>query len=206
MIKDWRKKNNNENLPFFFVQLPIWKALSDNDESASWAILREQQKETLCLPNTGMAATLELGEWDDIHPLNKKDVGYRLFLAAEKKLFGIENTSPGPIFREQKIDKNEQKLYLYFDNCGDGLVSQHEDSNKNTGSCGSWLKPYISVIGDEGQFRLPAEIESKDCISIDISSVKNPQKILYAWADNPRDRQLFNSEGLPMLPFKIEIL
>jgi len=196
MIQDWRKRYKEERigeaedcvLPFLFVQLPIFCPESDNDENAHWAILREAQAASLSLPCTGMAAALELGEWNDIHPINKKDVGYRLFLAAEKTLFNAENTSPGPVLRG--FERQQNKIVINFDNCGDGLIAKE---------C------YVSVIGDEGQVRLPAKIEGKDCISIDVSSVKNPEKILYAWADNPRDRQLFNSFGLPMLPFKIKL-
>ena len=188
MIQDWRKKNNSEELPFFFVQLPIWKTPTDNNENSSWAILREAQKAALSLPSTGMAAALELGEWNDLHPINKKDVGERLFLAAEKMLFKTENSSPGPILC--RFERQGDKLYLYFDNCADGLHAKE--------------KPYVSVIGDETA-RICAEIEGKDSVSLNLSNLKNAKKVLYAWADNPRDRQLFNSDGLPMLPFKIEI-
>jgi sialate O-acetylesterase len=194
MIKDWRQKNKNQNLPYLFVQLPIFGISSDNNEQSRWALLREAQAETLALDATGMAAALELGEWNDIHPINKKGVGERLFLAAEKTLYGEKNTSPGPVVREKRLDTKERKIYIYFDNCGSGLQAQEKDE-----------KVYVSVINSEGQVRLPAEIEGVDVISIDISSVKEPEKVLYAWADNPRDRQLFNSEGLPVIPFRVKI-
>ncbi|MDR3020636.1 MAG: sialate O-acetylesterase, partial [Treponema sp.] len=190
MIKDWRGKNKNEALPFLFVQLPIWKEETDNNENDSWALLREAQAAALSLPHTGMAAALELGEWNDLNPLNKKDVGIRLFLAADKVVFNCENTSPGPQVRAW--EKRQDKLYILFDNCGSGLKS----------ACG---KTFVSLIdGDEMQ-RVPAEIEGSDLISIDISTAKNVKKVLYAWAINPKDRQLYNSDGLPAIPFKIEI-
>jgi len=189
MIKDWRKKNRNEELPFLFVQLPINGEPHDNDENSPWAIIREAQTSALSLPATGMAAALDLGEWNDLHPLNKKDVGFRLFLAAEKLLFKNENSSPGPALRS--FEKRQEKLSVFFNNCAQGLRAQE--------------KPYVSVIDEKTQTRLPAEIEGPDSISIDLSAVKNAKKILYAWADNPRDRQLTNSDGLPMLPFKIEL-
>ncbi|MDR0301778.1 MAG: sialate O-acetylesterase [Treponema sp.] len=192
MIQDWREKCGNKELPFLFVQLPIWKNLSDNDESSSWAIIREAQAAALSLPATGMAAALELGEWNDLHPINKKDVGIRLFLAAEKTLFNVENSSPGPIL--QRIEKRQEKLFLYFNNCASGL---------KTIPVGE--KAYVGIIDNGKMERLPAQIEGKDSISIDISSIKNPEKVLYAWADNPLDRQLFNSDGLPVIPFRKEI-
>ena len=233
MINDWRKKYSEQQsvcrnntgasdiLPFFFVQLPIWKEASDNDENSSWAIIRDAQTKALSLPATGMAATLDLGEWNDLHPINKKDVGYRLFLVCEKVLAGAENTSPGPVIREIRYEKtaeNNRRIYISFDNCGQGLCVLGESSvinittnaflrtsEINLPSDDDENKAYVSVICTEGQKRLPAEITGTDVLCIDLSSVKNPQKILYAWADNPRDRQFFNSEGLPVIPFKIDI-
>ena len=162
---------------------------SDNDENSSWAIIRQAQASALSLPATGMAAALDLGEWNDLHPLNKKDVGIRLFLAAEKTLFKNENSSPGPTLR--RFEKRNEKLFIFFDNCAKGLCAQE--------------KPYVTVIDEKTKSRLPAQIEGPDSISIDLSAVKNAKRILYAWANNPRDRPLFNTEGLPALPFKIEL-
>ena len=189
MIQEWREINKNNDLPFLFVQLPIWKAASDNDESSSWAIIREAQANALSLPATGMAAGLELGEWNDLHPLNKKDIGYRLYLAAEKTVYKNNNTSPGPMLRNLELSKD--KINLYFNNCGGGLTSDET--------------PFFSIICNDGQIRLAGKIEAHDKISIDISGIKGVKKILYAFADNPIDRQLFNSDGLPMIPFRKEL-
>jgi len=206
MIDDWRKKNNNEKLPFLFVQLPIWKEATDNNEKHGWPIIREAQAKAMSIPNTGMACALELGEWNDLHPLNKKDVGYRLFLAADKAVFAADNTSPGPTVL--RFERQQNKINIFFNNCGAGLKAVHTPSSPNVPYPDSEKKSdtaYVSVIGEDANVRLPAKIESANSISIDISGIKNPKRILYAWADNPRDRQLFNSDGLPAVPFKIEI-
>ncbi|WP_461255745.1 sialate O-acetylesterase [Treponema sp. R80B11-R83G3] len=197
MINDWRRKSNNDKLPFIFVQLPIFKEPSDNSEAHGWAIIREAQADAMSLPNTGMACVLELGEWNDIHPLNKKDVGYRLFLAADKTVFAADNTSPGPTV--SRFERQQDKINIFFNNCGEGLKAVYESLEFESSIV------YVSVIGEDANVRLPAKIESANAISIDISGIKNPKKILYAWANNPRDRQLFNSDGLPALPFKIEL-
>jgi len=200
LINDWRDKKQQalpqeplpkegRDLPFLLVQLPIFGAPGENNESSSWAIIRQAQYSALSLPATGMAAALELGEWNDLHPLNKKDVGRRLALAAERLVFKNENTAPGPVLRN--IEKRGDKLLLNFDNCGGGLTADEQ--------------PHISVIADGKNIRLPAEITGPDCLSVDISAVKNPETLLYAWANNPRDRQLFNTEGLPALPFRVSI-
>jgi hypothetical protein len=43
-------------------------------------------------------------------------------------------------------------------------------------------------------------------LSIDISSIDKPEKVLYAYGNNPEDRQLYNADGLPMVPFHAEIV
>jgi sialate O-acetylesterase len=189
MIRDWRQKSWNRELPFLFVQLPIFGAPSDNDESANWALIREAQTAALSLPAIGMAAALDLGEWNDLHPVNKKDIGYRLYLAAEKTVFKNDNTSPGPMLRG--IQKRGEKLFLSFSNCGSGLSARE--------------KTYVNAVSEDGLVRLPAEIEGTDLISVDLTSAKDARVLLYAWANNPKDRQLYNSEGLPALPFKIGV-
>jgi sialate O-acetylesterase len=188
LIQDWRKKSGRGDFPFLFVQLPIWGSPSDNDETASWAIIREAQKDALSLPATGMAVGLELGEWNDIHPVDKKGIGCRLALAAEKVVYGNKNTSPGPLLRE--IQRRQNSLILSFTNCGGGLQTQGQ--------------AFVSVLANGASRRLPVLIEGPDTVSIDISSLEDrqPEKILYAWAANPRDRQLYNCEGLPAVPFK----
>ena len=204
MILDWRTKNGNDKLPFFFVQLPIFHEPSDNNERHSWALIREAQVCALSLPFTGMAAAWECGEWNDIHPINKKDVGYRLYLAAEKLLFGVENTSPGPMVKKHEI--KEEKLYIYFDNYGKELkraISNEQYTSGEKEGRGESPSVFVSVITDEKQINVPAVIEGRDCLVVDLASVKKPKKVLYAWANNPKDRQLYNSEGLPCLPFKI---
>ena len=219
MIKDWRKRNGKE-FPFLFVQLPVFGQMSDNDENSNWALIREAQSGALDLPFTAMVCALDLGEWNDLHPLNKKDIGLRLFYAAEKLINRAENTSPGPTLREQGAgsreqgtENREQKIYIKFNNCGTGLTTKapalsFRDANRGFDASLLNENPdnaYVTVIGEDKHHRLPVKIENTDSISINVSPLKNPSKILYAWADNPRDRQLYNSEGLPMLPFKIKI-
>jgi len=195
-IADWQRKwqsaKNGDaapETPFLFVQLPVWGAPGENSVSSPWAILREAQRAALALPQTGMATGLDLGEWNDLHPVNKKDIGRRLALAAERLVFGGENTAPGPMFRGMKWFQG--RILLGFDCCGEGLTAEE--------------RPCVTVVAGGKHHRVPAEIEGPECVSVDVSSLQNPERILYAWANNPRDRQLFNSDGLPAVPFRVEI-
>jgi len=189
MIQDWRNKYGQGDLPFLFVQLPIFGSPTESYEAAPWAIIRGSQSAALSIPATGMAAALDLGEWNDLHPLNKKEVGRRLFLAAERVVFGNENAPCSPMCRDVQIRDNE--LVLTFDNCRNGLVARGT--------------PYVNIVAEGKPLRLPAKIEGSNMISVDLSSIAKPEKILYAWANNPKNRQLYNSEGLPVIPFRVVI-
>jgi len=74
MITDWRQHWNEGDFPFLFVQLAAFKA----GVVQSWAFLREGQLQTLALPNTGMATAIDIGDWGNVHPQDKLDVGRRL--------------------------------------------------------------------------------------------------------------------------------
>jgi sialate O-acetylesterase len=189
MIFDWRRRIGKEDFPFLVVQLPILGAPSPNDEASPWALLREAQASALDLPATGMVAALDLGEWNDLHPLNKKDLGLRLALAAEELLHGEPKHSPGPALAA--IERRGSALLLRFEGCGEGLVARGGEA------------AFVSVVDDDGKStRAAARIEALDLLSVDLSGIERPAMILYAWADNPADRQLYGAGGLPAQPFR----
>ena len=83
MIRLWRKRFNQEELPFIYAQLPNFEPPEENEREI-WAAFRNAQRDALKLENTAMTVNLDLGEWNDLHPLNKKDVAHRFYLAARK--------------------------------------------------------------------------------------------------------------------------
>jgi len=88
MINDWRSKWKEGDLPFLFVQLPGFMDYNYLPSESQWAMFREAQAKSLSLPNTAMAVAIDIGEWNDVHPDLKKEVGDRLELAAEKIAYG----------------------------------------------------------------------------------------------------------------------
>jgi sialate O-acetylesterase len=136
-----------------------------------------------------MAVTIDLGEWNDIHPLNKEDVGKRLSLAAQKVAYGDEKVVySGPIYQSMKIEGN--KIVLTFTNTGGGLIAKG----------GSELK-YFAIAGADKKFVwAKAKIEYNKVVVWN-DQLANPVAVRYAWADNPEGANLYNKEGLPASPF-----
>jgi sialate O-acetylesterase len=190
LILDWRDKWNQGNFPFLFVQLPNFMEAKAQPSESEWALFREAQAKALSVPRTAMVVTYDIGEWNDIHPLNKKDVGVRLALAAGKVAYGDNKTVySGPVCTSFKIKGN--KLIIAFRNTGSGLMAR-----------GGELK-HFAVAADHGKFVwAKAKIEN-DRVVVWNDEIKHPVSVRYAWADNPEGANLYNKEGLPAAPFWI---
>jgi len=191
MINDWRNKWNEGNFPFLFVQLPNFMEAKSEPSESDWALLRESQLKTLSLPNTGMAVTIDIGEWNDIHPVDKLDVGDRLALAAEKIAYGEDIVYSGPIYKSMKIEGD--KIILSFSNVGSGLVAKGNEGLK-----------YFSIAGDNKQFVWAKAKIDGDNVIVWSDKIQNPVAVRYAWADNPEGANLYNKEGLPASPFRTD--
>ena len=192
VIRDWRNNWGEGDFPFLFVQLPNFMEMQNQPTESNWALIREAQLKTLSQVNTGMAVTIDIGEWNDIHPLDKKDVGKRLALSAQKVAYGDETVAySGPIYKSMNIDGN--KIILTFTNIGSGLIAKG----------GGELK-YFAIAGADKHFVwAKAKIENNKVVVWN-DEIANPVAVRYAWANNPEGANLFNKEGLPASPFRTD--
>jgi sialate O-acetylesterase len=191
MIADWRNKWKQPVAPFLFAQLPGFMDYNYTPSESQWATLRESQLKSLSVPNTAMAVTIDLGEWNDIHPDNKKDVGERLALAAEKIVYGENIVHSGPIYESSKVDGN--KIIITFNNTGSGLIAND----------GEELSEFAIAGADKKFVWAKAKIQGNTVVVWN-DAVTDPVYIRYAWADNPVNPNLFNKEGLPASPFRTD--
>jgi sialate O-acetylesterase len=155
--------------------------------------MREGQRKSLAVPNTGMAVTIDVGEWNDIHPDRKKEVGERLALAAMKVAYGEKNiVHSGPVLQSQTV--NENKVILTFNHVGSGLLTNDGEAPSE-----------FAIAGADKKFVwAQARIEG-DRVIVWSDSVPAPRYVRYAWADNPDNPNLYNKEGLPASPFQAEM-
>jgi sialate O-acetylesterase len=193
LIANWRAQWHQEKLPFLLVQLANYMEPDSQPVESDWAALRQQQLNTLKIPNTGMAVIIDLGEWNDIHPLNKYDVGKRLSLQAKKLVYSEKNlVASGPLFKS--LEQKENKLILSFSDTGTGLMAKG----------GTPLKGF-AIAGSDGKFVWAKAIIEGDKIVVSSDTVAKPVKVRYAWANNPVDANLYNKENLPASPFEAEL-
>ena len=192
LIQDWRNNWRQGNVPFLYVQLPNFGDADNLPSESSWALLREAALKTLAVTNTGMAVAIDLGEWNDIHPDDKKDVGERLALAAQKVAYGEKDiVSSGPLYQGAKIEGS--KISISFTNVGSGLISIDNEE----------LFQFAIAGADKKFVWAKAKIEG-DNVVVWSDAISQPLYVRYAWADNPFGANLYNKEGLPASPFRTD--
>lgn len=192
MIEDWRRRWNNLNAPFLYVQLPGFMEMSYLPSESQWAQFREAQLKSLSIPNTAMAVAIDLGEWNDIHPDRKKDVGDRLALAAENIAYGDKDVVySGPLYQSSTIEGN--KIVISFSHTGSGLITND----------GEELSEFAIAGSDRKFVWAKARIEGNKVIVWN-DDIASPVYVRYAWADNPVNPNLYNKEGLPASPFRTD--
>lgn len=191
LITDWRNRWKQTTLPFLYVQLPGFMDYNYQPVESNWAVIREAQLKALSVPNTAMAVAIDLGEWNDIHPDNKKDVGERLALAALKVAYRENLTYSGPLYQSATTDGN--KIVISFTNVGGGLITSDGDEPGE-----------FAIAGSDKKFVWAKSKIENGKIVVWSDDVASPQYVRYAWADNPVHPNLCNKEGLPASPFRTD--
>ena len=191
LITNWRELWQKPELPFLLVQLPNFMEKHEKPTDSGWARIREAQLNTFkTTPNTALAVTYDVGEWNDIHPLNKKAVAQRLFLGARKVVYGEKVTHSGPVYKDMKIEGD--KIVISFTETGRGLMAK-----------GGTLK-HFAIAGEDKQFVWAEAVIRGNKVVVSSKSVKNPVAVRYAWSDNPDEANLCNKEGLLASPFRTD--
>jgi len=209
MIKAWRDRLHDDDMPFYFVQLPLF---TNDEPNTVWRypVVRDAQLRAMkTVPNTGMAITLELGDANDIHPRNKHDVADRLArwaLADVYETGGIVKC--GPVF--ESVRRVEDALEVSFGLFGSSLAARRGTENlidPRAAPSGPVEVSGFEIAGPDGVFHPAAAAIDADGQTIVISAdnVAEPMAARYAWRNNTEGCNLFNTHGLPASPFHAEV-
>ncbi len=190
MILDWRRAFNQGDFPFYIVSLASFLPRRDTPGDDAWAELREAQAYVArVVPNCGLAVTIDVGDANDIHPIDKKEVGERLALCALAGHYRRNIVASGPTIAS--VEKLPGALKLNFTNTAGGLVVRGEKLGE------------FSVAGEDRKWHwAEARIEG-DAVIVSSQAVPEPVAARYAWQANPL-ATLFNKAGLPAVPFRTD--
>jgi sialate O-acetylesterase len=184
LITDWRRQWREGDFPFLFVQISSFKS----DESEDWPTVREAQRRTLALVNTGMAVTIDIGDPENVHPSDKQTVGARLALAARAVAYHESPEYSGPMFRQAATE--DGSIRVWFDHA-DGLTAK-----------GGPPQGFEIAAADRHYLPATARIEGTSMVVTNVE-VKAPKYVRYGWRNAPTVN-LYNAADLPASPFTSE--
>ena len=198
LIAGWRLAWKQSDFPFYYVQLAPYN-YAYNRETPSGDVpdflrlplIWEAQTEALAIPDTGMAVVTDIADLGNIHPANKRDVGYRLSLWARAKTYGEKTlVHSGPLYRGVTFEGKLARVA--FDHVGGGLVA-------NDGRPLAWFE----IAGEDRVFyKAEAEIAG-DTVVVWSPRVAAPKAVRFGWHQLAVPN-LANRDGLPASPFRTD--
>ena len=195
MIAVWRREFRQEKLPFMLVQLPMHR-YRDNPITDSWCTIREaQMKVHKADEYTGLAVAIDCGEYNNIHPTRKTEVGKRLALQALYHLYHLiqEAEAYGPVFKGMKVDGD--RITLEFTHAEGGFcIKEDKEAVIHMPSYG------FEIAGEDGRWEAAEVVFDGDQIRLSSQKISFPTQARYLWTDYA-GVEIFGKNGLPLAPF-----
>ena len=193
LITGWRKNWKQGDFPFLLAQISSFDSRGMPDDG-DWAMLRESQSVVASsVANCGMAVTVDIGESHDIHQKNKQEVGARLCRAALNVAYNQNIESSGPVYKSMAIENN--KAIIEFSHAGLGLAVRSNRYGYVNG---------FAIAGADKKFHWARATAKGNQIIVESDEVPQPVAVRYAWENDACDVNLYNSEGLPAVPFRTD--
>lgn len=195
LITGQRTRRNDTKLPFIVVQLanhdPVARGKDHAKFKDTWALLREAQEKATSLPYTALVVAADVGHATNIHPRDKKTIGFRSAQAALPISYGLSDPTSGPVLDSWKIEGN--RVELCFTGVNGDLVI---DRSRATGG-----GPDFEIAGTDMVY-YPADVEvTKYKAIISSKKVSKPAAVRYAFHNDPK-LVLFDDKGFPARPFR----
>jgi sialate O-acetylesterase len=188
LITSWRDAWGRE-VPFIVQQLPNWKVSGARD--TGWAEVREAQSMTAAaVPKVGLSVATEIGESDDVHPANKRDVGKRLALVALDMVYGRDVRSHGPVMRDATRTGDAYRVTFGTTGALRTLDGKPPRLFMLAGGDGPFVDAEAVIVGDSVVVRAPG--------------VAAPEGLRYAWINDTAGANLTDDTGLPTAPFRTD--
>jgi sialate O-acetylesterase len=188
MVTDWRAAAGRE-LPFISVQLANYREPLNTSEDTGWAELREQQRQTLTIKTTALVTALDIGEENDLHPQNKKELGIRLARAAEQLIYKETTIPMGPLPKEVNVLENGIKITF------DYLEETEKEYELNN----------FELADQKGIYHPASALRKGKYVTVTYKEKSVPTAVRYAWCDNPHNINFYNTAGLPAPGFRLTV-
>ena len=188
MVIDWRERWHEGTLPFYFVQIAPF---AYKNLMASSAYLREAQlAASQKIENSGMVATIDIGEKNSIHPPDKTTVAKRLLFWALGNTYDYQGVFfHGPEYKS--MEATGDTVHLAFNYATNGLTTYYQPI---TG---------FEIAGRDKIFYPANGTITGSGIDLYSNKVAQPVAVRYGFHDWVKGC-LYNTEGLPASSFRTD--
>lgn len=189
MVKDWRQKFRDPDMPFYYVQIAPWMYRGDKVMTSPY--FREMQYElSKVIPNSGIVVTADVGSSKTIHPSDKTSVAQRLLKIVLAKDYGYSDLKYlGPEVKASSVKGN--RMLISFDNADGGLVLKANYTEN------------FEIAGEDRVFHEAEARLVNEGVEVWSDQVSKPVAVRYGFK-NFFHGNLFNKEGLPATPFRTD--
>ncbi|MBR5175737.1 MAG: sialate O-acetylesterase [Bacteroidales bacterium] len=177
--------------PFYFVQIAPYP-YGEPDGWTSGYFCEAQRKSVDVIPNSGMAATVDIGEFGTIHPCKKQEVGNRLAYLALVKHYGFKGINPeSPSYESVKFENGEAVVTFKMDDRGLSPGGVNVEG--------------FEIAGADKVFHpASAHVELwNNKVVVSSPDVPDPVAVRYCFR-NWGVGTLFNNYGIPVGPFRTD--
>lgn len=184
LIADWRRAFKSPELPFIYAQISYFPLRRPYEIPQ---VVRNQQLKLYLEgnKNVSMITAGDLGDHDDLHPLNKKPVGERFALAVRGIVYGDDIVYRPPVCTEMSLDGDV--AVLKFRDVGEGLYEDQPLAFKVMSDNGHYSDGKYEICGDT------IRVWSDGIVPASVCFCYEPQGEVH----------LYSSAGLPASPFII---
>jgi sialate O-acetylesterase len=186
MLENWRATFGNSQLEFYIIQLPDYHNPHYFAPYNQWNLIREAQNNVAQQDKyTDCIVTLGWGDVTNLHPTNKKDVGYATGKFALSRL----NGNPLKVAKLKNLTCQNNELILTFE---EDILPQ----------IGSSIDGFAIAGNDNIAYKANAQVTSSNTIKVSANEVANPTSTWYAWAGNPVSCNFYTKDGIKVSPFR----
>lgn len=179
MIAQWRADFMQDDLFFDIVQLPGYAG--ETPEADNWGVLRlNQEKVKETVPHTALAVIYDVGERDNIHPIDKKTVGGRLADQALAAVYG--GTADVRLGKLVQAQAGEKALHLTFD--------------VPLCVCGERVEGF-QIFGKDGAWRDAQATVQGETVTLTGEAIAGARYAMTNWTQ----ANVFQKNGIPLPPF-----
>lgn len=205
LIGQYRTDFEDPELTFIDLQLPMFIGKHDVDDCA-WGRTRLAQEQAVKRTgNAGLVVLIDLGEYDNVHPVDKKTPGERTAKYVLEHVYGSQEA--GTAMELDHVEAEETGIRISFRNTYGGIeVKDNELLDIRHAAVGN--DDPNAPIGFEGSedendwFPLSAEIDGE---TIRIQTDNRKISYLRYGYFNYGKVNVYNQAGIPLAPFYVPV-